>query len=176
MKNKTAVAIAVFCLATAVITFAQDPSKTSRSTAQKGGMPGMSMSSDAFMGTWKLNEGKSHLASGAAKNSTVAYEAAGDQIKVTIDGTDPSGNPTHSEWTGKMDGKDYPVTGDSASDARSMKQVNAHTASFAAKKAGKTTVSGTIVVAADGKTRTVNSTQTDPSGMKISSTTVYDKQ
>jgi len=176
MKNRTTVAIAVFCLATAVVTFAQEASKASGTKAKQGGMPGMSMSSDAFMGTWKLNEGKSQLASGAVKNNTVAYEAAGDQIKVTIDGTDPSGNATHSEWTGKMDGKDYPVAGDSASDARSMKQVNAHTATFAAKKAGKTTISGRIVVAADGKTRTVTSTQTDSSGKKTSSTTVYDKQ
>jgi hypothetical protein len=54
---------------------------------------------DANMGTWKLNEAKSKLAPGTPKNSTVVYEAAGDNVKVTIDGTDKDGKPTHNEWT-----------------------------------------------------------------------------
>src|SRR5436189_921706 len=74
---------------------------------------------DPMMGTWKLNEAKSKFAPGAGKNDTVTYAMAGDQVKVTVDGTDADGKKTHSEWTGKMDGKDYAVTGDSAVDMRS---------------------------------------------------------
>src|SRR5713226_4770632 len=85
---------------------------------------------DGFMGTWKLNEAKSKLAPGTGKNSTVVYEAAGDDVKVTVDGTDADGKPTHNEWTGKFDGKDYPVTGDATSDARSYKKVDDHTLEF----------------------------------------------
>ena len=55
---------------------------------------------------------------GEGKNTTVVYEAAGDQVKVTIDGTDKDGKPTHNEWTGKFDGNDYAVTGDPKSDMR----------------------------------------------------------
>ena len=58
------------------------------------------------MGTWKLNEAKSKFAPGASKNHTVVYETAGDQIKVTVDGTDGAGNALHNEWTGKFDGKE----------------------------------------------------------------------
>jgi len=65
------------------------------------------------MGTWKLNEAKSKFGAGAPKNTTVVYEAAGDSIKVTVDGVDGAGAATHNEWTGKFDGKFYPVTGDS---------------------------------------------------------------
>jgi hypothetical protein len=43
---------------------------------------------------------------GATKNSTVVYEAAGDSVKVTTDGTSGDGKPVHTEWTGKFDGKD----------------------------------------------------------------------
>ena len=43
---------------------------------------------DPNMGTWKLNETKSKTAPGMEKLTTVVYEAAGDQVKVTIDGTD----------------------------------------------------------------------------------------
>jgi hypothetical protein len=48
---------------------------------------------DAFLGSWKLNETKSKIAPGDAKNSTVTYEAVGDSIKITIDGTGATASP-----------------------------------------------------------------------------------
>jgi hypothetical protein len=133
-------------------------------------------SEKALMGTWKLNEAKSKLAPGAAKNHTVVYEAAGDDVKVTVEGTDASGNPTHSEWTGKFDGKDYPVTGDANSDTRSYELRTAHKTGFTAKKDKKVTLTGTIILSTDGKSRTVLTSGTDAQGKKFKSTGVYDKQ
>jgi hypothetical protein len=131
---------------------------------------------DAFMGTWKLNEAKSKFGLGATKNTTVIYEAAGDNVKITVEGTDKDGKATHNEWTGKFDGKDYPVTGDPTSDARSYKKINDHTLTFTATKDGKATLSGRIVVSPDGKSRTATTTATDAKGTKVKSTAVYDKQ
>jgi hypothetical protein len=136
----------------------------------------MCFADDVQMGTWKLNEAKSKFAAGAPKNNTVVYEAAGDKVKVTVDGVDGAGKPTHNEWTGSYDGKDYPVTGDPTSDMRSLKKVNDHTLDLTVKKDGKVTVSGKIVVSADGKTRTVSTSGTDSMGMKVKNTSVYDKQ
>ena len=127
------------------------------------------------MGTWKLNEAKSKFA-GKARNHTVVYEAAGDQTKVTVDGVDENGGAVHNEWTGKFDGKDYPVTGDATSDARSYRMVNKNTLSLTASKGGKQTLTGRIVVSADGKTRTVTTTSTDASGKKHTNVAVYDRQ
>ncbi len=131
---------------------------------------------DLNMGTWKLNETKSKIGPGAVKNHTVIYSAAGDSVKITVDGTDSAGKPVHHEWTGKFDGKDYPVTGDPSSDARSYKRVDDRTLDFAAKKGGKVTVTGRVVVAADGKSRTVTTSATDAKGNKVESTGVYDKE
>ena len=131
---------------------------------------------DPNMGTWKLNEAKSKLGAGMGKNHTVVYEAAGDNVKVIVDGVDKDGKPAHNEWTGKFDGKDYPVTGDPASDARSYKRIDDRTLALTVKKDGKVTITGEIAVAADGKTRTVSISSTDSSGKKIKSTAVYDKQ
>jgi hypothetical protein len=136
----------------------------------------VAFAADGFMGTWKLNEAKSKISPGAPKNSTVVYEAAGDNIKVTIDGVGADGKPSHSEWTGKYDGKDYPVTGDAASDARSVTRVDEHTLHAVAKKDGKTTLTAHIVLSADGKTRTVTTTSTDAKGAKVTNTAIYDKQ
>jgi len=155
MKTQRCAITVVFVLAAAALSFA---------------------STDPQLGTWKLNEAKSKLAAGIPHNNTVVYEAAGDGIKVTIDGTDPDGKPTHSEWTGKVDGKDYPVTGDPTSDTRSYKKIDDRTLAFAGKKAGKVTISGQVKVSADGKTRTVTVSATDAAGKKVKGTTVYDKQ
>lgn len=131
---------------------------------------------DVNMGTWKLNEAKSKFAAGATKNHTVAYTAAGDSVKVTVDGVDADGKAVHNEWTGKFDGKDYPVTGDTASDSRAYKRVNAHTLAMTIKKGGKVTATGTIAVSADGKSRTVTTSGMDAKGKKVTNTAVYDKQ
>lgn len=128
------------------------------------------------MGTWKLNEAKSKLAPSMGKNTTVVYEAAGDSIKVTVDGVDKDGKATHNEWTGKFDGKDYPVTGDPTLDTRAYKKAGKRTLEMTIKKDGKVTMTGRIVVAADGKSRTVSTSGTDSDGKKFKSTAVYNKQ
>jgi len=131
---------------------------------------------DPNMGTWKLNAAKSKIGAGAPTNNTVVYAAAGDSVKVTVDGLDGTGKAVHSEWTGKFDGKDYPVTGEPTADSRAYTKVNATTLSFTQKKGGKETTSGKIVISADGKTRTVTTTITGADGKKVTSTAVYDKQ
>jgi hypothetical protein len=136
----------------------------------------VSFAANPNMGTWKLNEAKSKLPATAVKNNTVVYEAAGDSIKVTVDGTDAEGKPTHNEWTGKFDGKDYPLTGDPSADTRSYKVVNDHTTDLTNKKGGKTTLSGRIVVSTDGKSRSITVSGTDSKGVKVKYTAVYDKQ
>lgn len=153
MKARTLLSTLALCLVGTAVSLAQNPS----------------------MGTWKLNEAKSKIAAGLMKNSTVVYEADGDNVKVTTDGT-RDGKPLHTEWTGKFDGNDYPVTGDPSADVRSYTKVDDNTLTIANKKDGKVVMSGRIVVSADGKTRIGHMTGTDSSGKKVSSTAVYDKQ
>jgi hypothetical protein len=129
-----------------------------------------------MMGAWKLNEAKSKFTPGSGKNKMVVYAAAGDKVKVTVDGIDAKGKPTHSEWTGNFDGKDYPVTGDPTADTRSYKKIDDHTLELTVKKDGKVTVTGRIVASADGKSRTVGTSGTDAKGKKFKNTAVYDKQ
>lgn len=135
----------------------------------------MGFQNNPQIGTWKLNEAKSKFA-GKARNHTVVYEASGDQTKVTVDGTDENGASVHSEWTGKFDGKDYPVTGDANSDVRSYRTINRNTLAISGKKSGKVTLSGRIVVSRDGKTRTVTTTTTNAQGKRVTNTAVYDRQ
>jgi hypothetical protein len=155
MKMRNLAVLLVMCLASLAVCFA---------------------SASPQMGTWKLNEAKSKFSEKATKNNTVMYEAAGDQVKVTVDGVDADGKAIHSEWTGKFDGKDYPLMGDPSGDMRSYKQISANKLELTTKKDGKVTSSGTIVVSADGKTRTVTINGTDSMGKKVHYMAAYDKQ
>ena len=135
----------------------------------------MCFANNPTLGTWKLNENKSTFGDGAGKTTLVVWEKVGNQQKCTVDGTDADGNKTHTVWTGKLDGKDYPVTGDAQADTRSFKLNGEHKIDMVSKKDGKTVGDGTIVVAEDGKTRTVTNTMTNAKGEKVTSTLAYDK-
>jgi hypothetical protein len=155
MKTKTLLLTLALCFAAGTICFAASPQ----------------------IGTWKLDEAKSKITPGTAKNTMVVYkDATGGKVKITTDGIDGNGKPTHAEWTGNFDGKDYPVTGDPTSDMRSYTKVDDRTLDFSVKKGGKVTVTGRVSVAADGKSRTVTTSGTSAKGKKFRNTSVYDKQ
>ena len=137
--------------------------------------PAICFADNPHMGTWTLNEAKSKFGPGATKNRTVVYEQSGDDVKVTVDGTDGAGNAIHSEWTGKFDNKSYAVTGDPTSDMRSYRKINNRVMTFTGRKDKKITVTGRIVVSANGKMRTVTTTGINAHGKRVTSRAVYDK-
>jgi len=149
MKTKTTGLTLALCFFGAAFCFADDP----------------------HIGTWKLNEAKSKFAPGVPKDHTVVYETAGDNVKITVDGTDKEGKPTHTEWN-KFDGKDYPVTGDPTSDMRSYTKVGDRVLKLTVKKDGKVTFAGRIVISPDGKTRMVTATEAGAVRVKA----IFDKQ
>jgi hypothetical protein len=154
MKTKTIGFILAFCFLGWAACFAADPQ----------------------MGAWKLNEAKSKITPGTTKLTTVTFKNMFGNIKATSDGIDGTGKPIHVEWSGKFDGKDYPVTGSPDSDARSYTKVNDRTLHVTVKKNGKVTATAHTVVSADGKTRTSTVTGTTAKGKKFQNTAVYDKQ
>ena len=127
------------------------------------------------MGTWKLNEAKSKLVPGMGKNTTVNYTEEGDKIKVTVEGVDKDGKPTHGVWIGKWDGKAYPAEGNLPWNSAAYKVVNDRTNEITTMKDGKVIWTGTITVSADGKSRTVTINGTDADGKKFTAESVYDK-
>jgi len=154
MKKRTMFLIAAFCMSVVAASFAADNN----------------------LGTWKMNESESKIHAGVAKNTMVVYTAEGGSYKCVMDGVDGAGSPTHNEWTGKFDGKDYAIAGDPAADARAIQMIDARHYKLSNKKGAKATFTGTIEFSADGKTRTLTTHSTDASGKKITGIAVYDKQ
>jgi hypothetical protein len=153
MKTKTAGLTLAFCFLGSVACFAADP----------------------HMGTWKLNESKSKITAGTTKFTTTTFKNMFGTIKVTADGIGADGKPIHVEWSGKFDGKDYPVTGDPNGDARAYKKLDDRTLEVIVKKNGKVTATARTVVSADGRSRTATVTGTTPKGKKFKNVAVYDK-
>ena len=131
---------------------------------------------DHMVGTWKLNVAKSKT---IYKSGMTAIEPAGDALKVTADLAGADGTAYHWTFTAKYDGKDTPVTGTTPYGGHptvAMTRVDAHTVKIVGKNDGKVTLNQTIVVSADGKTRTITTKGTDAKGQPIDTISVYDKQ
>lgn len=132
---------------------------------------------DMTVGTWKLNASKSRYTPAAqARYETITIETVGDNLKVTLEGTDSAGKKVRAEWTGKYDGKDYPVTGSPDIDSLAYTQTDDFHYKSTNKRAGKVMGTAEIVYSPDGKNRTVTSRGSNVKGEEITATAVYDKR
>jgi hypothetical protein len=132
---------------------------------------------DSSLGTWKLNMEKSKFSpSTPVKSLSTTREASGGGIKVTTTGEQAGGTAVNSSYVAKYDGSESPVTG-APYDTISIKQVNANTFTYSAKKKdGKYSVTGRSVVSKDGKTMTNSIKGTNTDGKAYRATMVWDKQ
>ena len=119
------------------------------------------------MGTWKLNEAKSKFAPGTTKNNTVVYAAAGDNVKVTVDGVDRRRQADAQRVDGQVRRQGLPGHRRSDLGHAVVQEVDDHTLALTVKKGGKVTITGHIVVSADGKSRTVTTSGTDAKGARV---------
>jgi hypothetical protein len=165
---------AVFCFGAAKTADPAASPAAAKATAPKKEAAKMA-ATNPHMGTWKLNEAKSKIPAGMYKNTTAVYSEMKDEMKVTVDGVDKDGKPTHGVWTGKADGKTYKTKGNLAWDSAAYKVVNDHTYGITTMKGGKVFTHGTSTVSKDGKTRTVATEGTGADGKKFKTKAVYDK-
>jgi hypothetical protein len=132
---------------------------------------------DPLVGTWELNIAKSKYTPGPApKSETRTYVVAGQDIKANSTGVDGTGKATAASWTVNYDGKDRPQTGNPDAETLSLKRVNAFTAKFTQKRAGKVVITGTRTISRDGKVMTIRTKGTAASGQTINNVEVFEKR
>ena len=132
---------------------------------------------DQHSGTWKLNPAKSSYSPGPApKSNTVTINSDADNIKLSSDGIDATGNPTHVEYTAKYDGKDYPITGVPNVDTVALERPDANTIRSTMKKGDQVVMTVTSVISKDGNTRTSTFKGKNAQGQDVNNVVVYDKQ
>jgi hypothetical protein len=129
------------------------------------------------VGTWELNLTKSKFTNiPAPKSETRTYEVTGQHVQMTGKGINAEGKPTLIAFTANMDGKDYPYTGNPVADTISITPVDAFTANWTTKKAGKVTLTGTRVISKDGKVMTISGKGTNAKGQPLEVIMVFDKR
>jgi hypothetical protein len=132
---------------------------------------------DQNSGTWKMNPAKSKYSPGPApKSNTVKIDSDADNIKLSADGIDAAGNPTHVEYTAKFDGKDYQITGVPNADTIALERPAPGTIRSTLKKGDQVVMTVTSVISKDGKTRTSTFKGKDAQGQDVNNVVVYDKQ
>ena len=133
---------------------------------------------DPVMGTWKLNLAKSKYDPGPPQRSlTLRIEPSGPNgMKVTTDGVDGQGQPTHTEYTANFDGKDYAIKGSTSYDTVTLKRIDPYTRVRIDKKGGNVVRMLRASVSKDGKTLTVASVGVNAQGQAAHDIAVYDKQ
>ena len=129
-------------------------------------------------GTWKLNLQKSDYGKHPKpKDITVEVEHKEPSLKYTVTGTDGEGKSLNIQFSGAIDGKDYPITGAPNNVAKvSAKRVNDTTTESVGKSAdGKVLENVTVTISRDGKTLTRVAKVNGPDG-EFTIKSVYDKQ
>src|SRR5437588_11700076 len=99
-------------------------------------------------GKWKLKSDAP-----APASNVMTYEPAGDRgMKITIDAVNREGVKSQWYYTTMFDGKDEPVTGNSASDSAAVRIITDRINEIVYKKGGKVTQVLTNVLSSDHNT------------------------
>jgi hypothetical protein len=97
-------------------------------------------------------------------------QSSGSSITIVDDLVRLRGGVVHLEWSGTLDGRDYPVQGVEVFLTSAYREVDDHTLELTQKVDGRAVVHAKLVLSPDGKT--ITTTTTD--GV-TTATTVYSK-
>jgi hypothetical protein len=132
---------------------------------------------DPVVGTWKLNLAKSTFGGvPALKSQTRTYSQSAQGLTLKMKTVSPEGKEITSQTTYQLNGKDHPSMGNPDFDSLSGMPIDANTAEFTLKRAGKPVGKIRREVSTDGRTLTINTVIANANGIQTSSLTVFDKQ
>ena len=128
----------------------------------------------AWIGIWTLSAvvaSANPTAPRVYARGTRHVESSDSGVTIVDDLVRIRGGVVHLEWTGKLDGQDYPVQGVEIFLTSAYRQLDDHTLELTQKLDGRIVVRARLVLSADGKT--ITTTTTD--GV-TTATTVYSKR
>ena len=132
--------------------------------------------SNPFVGRWKLNLAKSKDTGAFPKEETLTVQLAGDQRKVTINGTGADGSPISFKYEVPDKGGAGKVLAGGPYDAVSGKRIDDNTREVSYMKGGKEVLQLRTAVSKDGNTMRLTVEGTDAQGKPFSGVAVFEKQ
>lgn len=137
------------------------------------------MKQSPYVGTWKLNTGKSKYPDASMKpKSATLHITKWDEktIAWNYTATDASGKVMTASYSAPNDGKTHPVKGNDPQFAAAEFKASGNDVDITWKDAkGNTAGTEHATLAADGKSFTDDQTMNDKSGKEMKFTEVYDK-
>ena len=135
---------------------------------------------DLFLGTWKLNVGKSRIRSGpVSRSETLTIERAGDGVRVTIDGVTSRGAAFRINYTANFDSRRYPHLDTSPQPPGltvAVKRVDDRVLERTTYLADRTLTTVRWVVSEDGAVMTATEIGVNAQRLMLNKVSVYERQ
>ncbi|HEX4997411.1 MAG TPA: hypothetical protein VFY29_04260 [Terriglobia bacterium] len=131
-----------------------------------------------WLGEWRLNMEKSDFRSGPPtfKRVTCVIEPWEDGVRVIYDIVGTRGGVTHTEWSGRFDGRDYPVQGVDTALTNAYTRIDDRTYDIVTRVEGIVEATARVTVSPDGQTITTLTTIRNRQAGNIVTTTVYERR
>ena len=131
-----------------------------------------------WFGVWQLDQPQpaSRFEQRPYRKVTSTIEPWQDGLKVSYDMVRARGGITHMEWTGRFDGRDYPVAGMDYFLTNAYRRIDDRSYEIVIKVDGRVAANAIAMVSPDGATLTVTTTEKDARGQTIKTIAIYRKQ
>jgi hypothetical protein len=130
---------------------------------------------EAWLGTWVLDVSRSTYATTAPyRRAAYRIDRAADGFRVVYDMVHPRGGTTHLEWTGRMDGRDYPLQGVDQAITYAYTSAGGDACDIVVKIDGRVAARSRVSLSDGGRTM-ITATTAGAGGPAVSAT-VYRKQ
>jgi hypothetical protein len=128
-----------------------------------------------WFGTWQLAQPApaSRFDPPPYKRVTLRIEPWEEGLRVVYDMVRARGGITHMEWTGRFDGRDYPVQGADYFLTNAYRLTGDRSYEIAIKVDTRVAATATAAVSPDGSTLTVTTVERDARGQTVNTTAVY---
>jgi hypothetical protein len=137
--------------------------------------------SNAWVGSWRLDVDRSKFSPGPPPRSrTLRIEPVDGGQKITFDGINADGQPTHSEIITNFDGTEVPIRS-AASPAKTVstdviRRLDERSFEARTRVDGKPTTTHIVVISPDGRTMTETITGANIRGQPVNNMLVFDRQ
>jgi len=139
--------------------------------------PGFSAAPDPIAGTWVLNLGKSKFNPGPGpKSQTRVFTILPDGTQLKVTGVRADGSKVDAGGTFRLDGRDYPYTGNPDFDSVAMVQQAPRRLAGSTKLKGQRMSRLTYTVSDDGRTLTLYVKGLDAKEQPMENTLVFDRK
>jgi len=130
-----------------------------------------------WFGHWTLNIRQSTFSTDPPpyRRGACTIERQGDGLTSICELVRVRGGVAHLEWTGRFDGRDYPVQGVDEAVTYAYTRIDDHRYDVVVKVDGVVAARSTVTVSRDGKTMTVVTVSRNVQGRDITTTTLYDR-